>query len=251
MAAGRNGTARRSGPGAEDPERCHPGRAARPSGRPSVRAGHGSLCPGREASRGGSGRCRSGPMRRSLRAAGRAGEAGRDNGRRPECPCTASDSTIAGRLDAPARPVPCATAPTNQMAILVSLDVIRTIFGGSRMKNVVKTESTFGTILCGLVMAVVSFGCAEARPRSSGPDAAAASQPASDGKASPEAQERRRKAAFEAEAAKRETADRIRMKRLDRLSNSICTGCGGPAVPFDPTGGKPSLQKPRPPAQAR
>jgi len=105
-------------------------------------------------------------------------------------------------------------------------------------------------LLCVGFMLMFSAAYAEAQPQTKGPEAAAA-QPKKDMSDSPEAQEKRRTASFEAGAAKREVADRLRTDRLERISNSICIGCGGPAVPFDPTGGAPSLQKPRPRAQAR
>lgn len=100
-------------------------------------------------------------------------------------------------------------------------------------------------------MIMFSVTYVEARPQPKGPQAAAAAQPKTDRSDPVEAKEKRQKATFEAEAAKREAADKLRTDRLDRISNSICIGCGGPAVPFDPTGGEPSLQKPRSRGQAR
>ncbi|WP_143074615.1 hypothetical protein [Methylobacterium sp. ap11] len=38
-------------------------------------------------------------------------------------------------------------------------------------------------------------------------------------------------------ARRRRDADRKRDERMNKLGASICTGCGGPIVPFDPTGG--------------
>lgn len=42
-------------------------------------------------------------------------------------------------------------------------------------------------------------------------------------------------------ARKRRDADRKRDERMNKLGASICTGCGGPIVPFDPTGGAPGF----------
>ncbi len=42
-------------------------------------------------------------------------------------------------------------------------------------------------------------------------------------------------------ARKRRDADRKRDERMNKLGASICTGCGGPIVPFDPTGGTPDI----------
>ncbi len=42
-------------------------------------------------------------------------------------------------------------------------------------------------------------------------------------------------------AKKRRDADRKRDERMNKLGASICTGCGGPIVPFDPTGGTPGI----------
>ncbi len=42
-------------------------------------------------------------------------------------------------------------------------------------------------------------------------------------------------------ARKRRDADRKRDERMNKLGASICTGCGGPIVPFDPTGGAPGI----------
>ncbi|MFH6781349.1 MULTISPECIES: hypothetical protein [Methylobacterium] len=47
-------------------------------------------------------------------------------------------------------------------------------------------------------------------------------------------------AKIEENARQRRDADRKRDARMNKLGNSICTGCGGPIVPFDPTGGEPS-----------
>jgi hypothetical protein len=40
------------------------------------------------------------------------------------------------------------------------------------------------------------------------------------------------------EADQREAADRNRQERTERLTKSVCVGCGGPVVPFDPSGGE-------------
>jgi hypothetical protein len=49
-------------------------------------------------------------------------------------------------------------------------------------------------------------------------------------------------AKIEEGARKRRDADRKRDERINQLGASICTGCGGPAIPFDPTGGEPPLK---------
>lgn len=45
------------------------------------------------------------------------------------------------------------------------------------------------------------------------------------------------------EAAQRDEADRRRQARTERLTGSVCIGCGGPVVPFDPTGGEAARGK--------
>ncbi|GJD81131.1 hypothetical protein [Methylobacterium gregans] len=40
------------------------------------------------------------------------------------------------------------------------------------------------------------------------------------------------------DANRREAADRNRQERTERLTKSVCVGCGGPVVPFDPSGGE-------------
>lgn len=52
--------------------------------------------------------------------------------------------------------------------------------------------------------------------------------------------------------ARRERTDRRRAEPTDPPARSICTGCGGPVVPFDPSGGAQArraldaARKPRP-----
>lgn len=48
-------------------------------------------------------------------------------------------------------------------------------------------------------------------------------------------------AKMEDRARKRREADRRRDERMNKLGASICTGCGGPIVPFDPSGGDSSI----------
>ncbi|WP_143132047.1 hypothetical protein [Methylobacterium sp. 174MFSha1.1] len=48
-------------------------------------------------------------------------------------------------------------------------------------------------------------------------------------------------AKIEDRARKRREADRRRDERMNKLGASICTGCGGPIVPFDPSGGDASI----------
>ncbi|MCF4124981.1 hypothetical protein [Methylobacterium sp. SyP6R] len=48
-------------------------------------------------------------------------------------------------------------------------------------------------------------------------------------------------AKIEDRARKRREADRRRDERMNKLGASICTGCGGPVVPFDPSGGDLSI----------
>lgn len=45
------------------------------------------------------------------------------------------------------------------------------------------------------------------------------------------------------EADQREAADRNRQERTERLTKSVCVGCGGPVVPFDPSGGEAARKK--------
>ena len=45
------------------------------------------------------------------------------------------------------------------------------------------------------------------------------------------------------EAARREEADKRRQARTERLTGSVCIGCGGPVVPFDPSGGESVRKK--------
>jgi len=43
---------------------------------------------------------------------------------------------------------------------------------------------------------------------------------------------------FKLEADQREEANKKRQARTERLTRSVCFGCGGPIIPFDPTGGE-------------
>lgn len=43
---------------------------------------------------------------------------------------------------------------------------------------------------------------------------------------------------LKAEANQRDAADKRREERINRLTGSVCVGCGGPVVPFDPSGGE-------------
>ncbi|GJD51949.1 hypothetical protein OPKNFCMD_4708 [Methylobacterium crusticola] len=98
-------------------------------------------------------------------------------------------------------------------------------------------------LFCASWALAVPATCAEARSPPTRPAAAAAPEAAGDPNAPTDEQAKVRRARIEAEAAKREAADKKRDARMNRLGSSICVGCGGPTVPFDPTGGEPPLRK--------
>jgi hypothetical protein len=87
------------------------------------------------------------------------------------------------------------------------------------------------SLIIGLAVAAFSMcGLAQAAPApSAGP-----SIPLSPEARATELEGIRRQEAVD--SVKRAKADRSREERTARLTNSVCIGCGGPVVPFNPSG---------------
>ncbi len=89
------------------------------------------------------------------------------------------------------------------------------------------------TLICAAVLS-----SAGARPAGAGTGSGHSTERSVDGSAS---KVRLDPAKIEDRARKRREADRRRDERMNKLGASICTGCGGPIVPFDPSGGDPGI----------
>ncbi|WP_156311940.1 hypothetical protein [Methylobacterium platani] len=93
------------------------------------------------------------------------------------------------------------------------------------------------TLICAAVLSGI-WSSAGARPAGAGTGSGHSTERSVDGSAS---KVKLDPAKIEDRARRRREADRRRDERMNKLGASICTGCGGPIVPFDPSGGDPSI----------